>query len=449
MSIQEIKIITVKELLQIENLAIPNYQRPYKWTDKNVNQLIDDILCFNEKPAYRLGTLVIHNENTENQKLNIVDGQQRVITLTLIALAITNNYDQELNKIYKRSENKDNYSPKLKNFTFTNDISKSNIQKNYKVIERRINDFDEKTIIFFYEKCELVKVVISDISEAFQFFDSQNARGKDLEPHDLLKAFHLREMNYYSTEEERKETVENWEAMDTEKLSKLFAHYLFRIRNWSKGYSARYFTKNEVDTFKGISPDIQEDYPFAKAYRIAHYYTENYNKSYHRGIVKNVFDYPFQLDQTIINGKRFFEMIAFYDVMINKLKERNDIEVLKIIKDYEEKDRTGDKYVRNLFYCGLIYYIDKFGEKELQKASDKLFIWAYTLRLKLFSVGIDSVDNYALGKAHTQIELFKKIREAVRPNEVINIKLEILKKDSIKREINKIVELFEKMKYYE
>jgi len=445
----EPKIISVKELLQIENLVIPNYQRPYKWTEKNVNQLIDDIIFHNEKSAYRLGTLVIHNEIVESKStLNIVDGQQRTLTLTLIAHAITQNCSEKLKDIYKRGEKLKNYFPKLTYLTFTSDITKANIQNNYKLIERRINDFDEITISFFYEKCELVKVVLSDISEAFQFFDSQNARGKDLEPHDLLKAFHLREMNNYSTEEERKETVENWESMDTEKLSKLFALYLFRIRYWSKGYSARYFTKNEVDIFKGVSPDIKEDFPFAKAYRIAHYYTENYNKSYHRGIDKNVFDYPFQLDQTIINGKRFFEMIAFYDKMINDIKNRNNFKVLQTIKSYNGNYRTGDKYVRNLFYCGLIYYVDKFGEKELPKATEKIFVWAYSLRLKLFSVGLDSIDNYALKKAHSQIQLFKKIREAIRPNDIINLKLETLRENRSSK-TDEIVELFKEMKYYE
>lgn len=43
-----------------------------------------------------------------------------------------------------------------------------------------------------------------DISEAFQFFDSQNARGKALYPHDLLKAYHLREMAGVSEEETEK-----------------------------------------------------------------------------------------------------------------------------------------------------------------------------------------------------------------------------------------------------
>ena len=317
----EPKIITVKDLLQSDNLQIPDYQRPYKWTTKNVNQLIDDILFHSDKSAYRLGTLVIHEE-TENNKniLNIVDGQQRSLTLTLIAYAIIQNCQDILEKIFSRDEKIEHYSPKLLNLQFSNDTTKANIQSNYKEIERRIKEFDKNTISFFFNKCELVQVILTDISEAFQFFDSQNARGKDLEPHDLLKAFHLREMNKFSTEKERKETVEKWEEIDTEKLSKLFAMYFFRIRNWSRGRSARYFSKNDVDVFKGVSPDIKEDYPFAKIFRIAHYYTEDYNSSVHRKINQNEFDYPFQIDQTIINGKRFFEMIAFYEKMIDRIK---------------------------------------------------------------------------------------------------------------------------------
>jgi len=442
-------IITVKELLQIENLKIPNYQRPYKWTEKNVNQLIDDIIFHNEKSGYRLGTLVIHIDKKEKEQvLNIVDGQQRTLTLTLIAFSIVQNCNNTLEKVYKRGEHLDNYTPKQLNLSFTNDVSKTNIQNNYKVIERRINEFDEKTIRFFFEKCELVKVTLTDISEAFQFFDSQNARGKDLEPHDLLKAFHLREMNKFSTEEDRIKTVENWENMNTEKLSKLFALYLFRIRNWSKGYSAKYFTKNDVNIFKGVSPNIQENYPFAKIYRITHYYTDNYNKSYHRNIDKNEFHYPFQIDQTIINGKRFFEMISFYDKMIDDIKNNKEFSILETIKTYAGSYRTGDKYIRNLFYCGLIYYIDKFGKKDLSKAIGKIFIWSYTLRLKLYSVRLDSIDNYALNKGHSQVQIFKEIREAIHPNDITNIKLETLNENRSSK-TEKIIELFKEMKYYE
>lgn len=440
----EPKIIKVRELLTNDRLQIPSYQRPYKWTIKNVNQLIDDILMHKEKSEYRLGTLVIHDHDNIS---DIVDGQQRTITLTLIAFAIT----QKQNKTTEEEKALKSFDQKLLNLAFANDISKANIQNNYRQIERRIADFDGNSIWFFLEKCTLVEVVLSDISEAFQFFDSQNSRGKDLEPHDLLKAFHLREMNNFSTEEERKKTVEKWESMDTAKLSNLFSQYLFRIRNWSNGHSARYFSKNEVDVFKGVSPDIDENYPFAAMLRIAHFYVEEYNRSYHRNIDKKEMVFPFQIDETIINGKRFFEMIEFYQVMVDKVKSQemsNKYPLLSIINTYEGSLRIGDKYIRNLFYCGLIYYIDKFGEKDLSKAIDKIFIWAYSLRLKLQAVGLDSVDNFALNKEHSQVQLFKKIKETIKLNDILNLRLEILKENKSSK-TDKIVEQFRGLKYYE
>jgi hypothetical protein len=443
-------IITVKDLLTY-NLKIPEYQRPYKWTEMNVNQLIDDILLHKDKSAYRLGTLVVHNDIEENS-LNIVDGQQRTITLTLIANALIEDKDKKLNTIKGLSDFKTN----LVDLRFSNDISKANIQINYKVIKRRIAEFDDTAILFFLNNCSLVKIILEDISEAFQFFDSQNARGKDLEPHDLLKAFHLREMNNSSTEDERLKAVENWENMDTNKLSKLFAQYLFRIRNWSKGHSAKYFSKNDVDIFKGVSPEIQEDYPFAKLFRIVHYYTEDYNQSHHSKI-NNHLDYPFQIDQTIINGKRFFDMISYYDKLIDDIKNYIKNTKIKIIINYPGSHRTGDKYIKNMFYCGLIYYIDKFinkdslkiDKKDLFKAIEKIYVWAYTLRLKLYSVGLDSVDNYALNKAHSNIQLFKEIRESIHPYDILNIDLKVLQQGQLKRDIKEIIELFREMNYYE
>ena len=84
----------------------------------------------------------------------------------------------------------------------------------------------------------------------------------------------------------------------------------------------------------------------------------------------------------------------------------------------------------------------------MSKAIDKIFIWAYTLRLKLYSVGLNSIDNYALGKAHAQIQLFKTINEAIKTNEILNIKLEILKENKSTK-TDTIVEFFREREYYE
>lgn len=64
--------ISVNELLNME-LKIPEYQRPYKWTRKNVADLLNDIgtaIEDNRRPGYngfryRVGTVIIHNKNDD------------------------------------------------------------------------------------------------------------------------------------------------------------------------------------------------------------------------------------------------------------------------------------------------------------------------------------------------------------------------------------------------
>jgi hypothetical protein len=439
------EIIVVNELLTSSNLSIPNYQRPYKWSSKNVNQLIDDILFFKQKPAYRLGTIVYH---LDKGVLNIVDGQQRTITLLLIGLAIAND------KVLQEKLNKAKVSvPTLMNteeLKFQNNQSKNNIRDNYIEIQRRIVDFDEETVRFFYEKCEVVKVVLSDISEAFQFFDSQNARGVDLDPHDLLKAFHLREMMESSNEIERVKTVDDWENMELEQLKITFENYLYRIRNWANAKPARAFTKNDVDIFKGINPGVNEPYPFADMYRISHFYIEGYNADYNRHIDQRNMKFPFQLDQVVINGKRFFEMIGHYVKVINALKLTSEKEgvaktILEKLESYDGRTRTGDKYVRNLFDCALIYFIDKFGTVEIERAIERIFIWAYSIRLTYHSVQLASIDNYALAYPF----VFKTIKDALKPSDFLNLKLDILKQDDLEdsEKTKELKEIFKQLNY--
>jgi len=298
----------------------------------------------------------------------------------------------------------------------------------------------------------LVQVELTNISEAFQFFDSQNARGKDLEPHDLLKAFHLRELADSTTESEKFQTVNNWENQDIQELKIIFSRYLYRIRNWSRGYSARKFTKREVGIFKGVSPSIEEPYPFANLSRIGHFYIDAYNKEYHRNIDNNTMDFPFQIDQIIINGKRFFEMIEHYVSIMDKIKKlelhsENSKKIMEVLDDYPGKKRRGDGYVRNLFDCCILYYWDKFGSVDIDRAIEVYFIWAYSLRLRQHSVQLASTDKHALKSPF----VFKKIKEAIKPSEAFNIEIPLLKSTELKgsrSKVEKIIGLFIQLKYY-
>jgi len=78
-------IRNVGEVLQ-DALTIPIYQRPYRWSEKHVSQLIHDIIHHQDKSSYRLGTIVVHED--EDSKLSIVDGQQRLLTLALMVVAL-------------------------------------------------------------------------------------------------------------------------------------------------------------------------------------------------------------------------------------------------------------------------------------------------------------------------------------------------------------------------
>ena len=73
------------------NLIIPDYQRPYKWTVGNVIRLLDDIeeAWKNDRRNYRVGTLILHHDEKDNN-YNIVDGQQRTVTFSLILKAFSN-----------------------------------------------------------------------------------------------------------------------------------------------------------------------------------------------------------------------------------------------------------------------------------------------------------------------------------------------------------------------
>ena len=450
------KILTVKEFLSDGSLAIPYYQRPYKWTSKNVNQLFSDIQTHKDKSSYRLGTIVLH-QDLKNGTKDIVDGQQRTITLLLIVKALLKSMEEKSNcDDIQQDLVKLNAIPLR--FKFNNSISKVNIYRNYWNIYRMVkrSDFTEEHINFFLNKCEVVIFALNFISEAFQFFDSQNSRGRDLEPHDLLKAYHLREFSS-NDEQSMVDPVAEWENSKTKDISDLFSEYLYPIRKWSKGNKVGYFRKEDVELFKGVNLD-NTDYPYIVQSYIVHQFIERYNNRCEQKNGPSRLGFPFRLDQVIINGRRFFEMISYYQKMLDdyvKVPTENSFiikdnmedrsrKILDTICSYNARHRTGDRYVRKIFDCLVFCYIDKFGYSQISSAIEKIFIWAYSLRLKMFSVHRASMNNHVLEK-----NLFAELNDAIDPVDFfVNIDLSSL--DQIKSKRTEDIEkLFRDMGYYE
>ncbi|MBN3181959.1 DUF262 domain-containing protein [Pectobacterium brasiliense] len=402
-------------MLLEQRLAIPSYQRPYKWQQKHVNQLIDDVLTHQNKQSYRLGTVVLHRDKLNpayEGELNIVDGQQRLLTLTLLCSVLDQSGE---------------FSTPLLEQAFASRVSINNLEHNAKVIENRLaglNDNERKSLLHFVcNKCELIEVTLDDLSEAFQFFDSQNARGKALAPHDLLKAYHLREMMDATEKAERLHHVSLWEqgvSPDDESanLHLIMGEYLFRLRRWLGGDYGVQFSRHNLEVFKGVNLSTS-DYHYLQSLLAVDFAVEHYNNAPIRKWDKQHRPYPFQVNQLIINGKRFFEYIQHYKSLHHTLFEGDNALLSNFLKKhtrYAGSSRKGDMYIKNLFMCAVMAYYDKFGDKELIQAATICFCWSYYLRLQYQKIGMDSVDGYA----REPLGLLRVLDKAIHPHQVLH-----------------------------
>ena len=104
----EARVLSIDQLLGRE-LQIPPYQRPYKWTKKNITDLLLDIETSIREAKkypnfkYRVGTVILYRESKaepcerENDtKYAVVDGQQRLLSFLLLKRCLDPNFTCKL-----------------------------------------------------------------------------------------------------------------------------------------------------------------------------------------------------------------------------------------------------------------------------------------------------------------------------------------------------------------
>ncbi|GAA9355381.1 DUF262 domain-containing protein [Helicobacter pylori] len=239
---------------------IPIYQRPYQWTEKNCEKLLDD-LFFNyeddRESDYFCGSLVLIaiSEDSKAKTYDIVDGQQRLSTFILLAKVLATLYSERLteeSKDYLQESLISKYGKKdrlnfnaigfnsKKDFQYAltsfNDAPKSDNKNNYlknaiclknylkkKEIED-VNDFIE----WLYFKVVFITITCPDADKALRIFNVLNARGLALNATDIFKG----ELLKYTKEHEREEFVSRWNALSQKcsdndlKIETLFSWYL-------------------------------------------------------------------------------------------------------------------------------------------------------------------------------------------------------------------------------
>ena len=432
----EAKILSVEELLKL-NLVIPSYQRPYKWTEKNIRELILDIQKgledANKYPnfKYRVGAVILYQEN-DTKPYEIVDGQQRILSFLLLKLCLS-----------------PGFTCSLLSATFSDKVTLGNLHSNSDRIREWCSSVDDGVKEAFdkalSEVLEVVVLTVNELSEAFQLFDSQNTRGRELYPHDLLKAYHLREIH---DKYDMQRAVLKWESKNPKAIRELFDNYLFPLWNWSKRRKSSRFTAAEIDLYKGI--EESSGYTYARRANKAMPY--------------------FLLSEPLISGGDFFEMVDHYMQMLHSIKQElidnpdfarikdlliDDKSKVGKIKTPTDLDKacksssTGMNHARNLFFCALLCYYDRFHNFDLM-AVKKLFTWAMMLRVDMNHLGFDSVNRYAIGLGdndkYTNSEpVISLISSARRHTEISGMPL-MVKRDNDEAEAEKWQGLYEDLR---
>lgn len=390
----ELQIINIDVLMQI-NLKIPEYQRPYRWSTSSTNTLFTDTYgAFKSKISeYRMGSVILHKSkisDTQKYAYNLVDGQQRTTTLSILLYVLGDDSQVLLDEVYKPS-------------------SQNSINNNYILLQKRVNELREderaKYKKYLKENCTVVKIVTDSEQEAFQFFDSQNSRGKALKPHDLLKSYHLREMTRNS-EQLKIKLISEWEDTNQNALEELFRTYLYPVIRWFKNRDGLNYSSDKIQDFKGIKQS--NAYNYAIYHKASNIFIEQVNSSGSSELLSPGELNQFQLTQPIIAGKRFFAWTLHYSVLLEQVKNKIDNYHNHNEAEVPSK-RTGDIYIKQLYEASLMFFADRFDFDAIDDSiMHQLYTWCYSLRLKMKAVYPQTINKYARGQ-HDRINMGKDI----------------------------------------
>lgn len=247
--------------------TIPGYQRPYAWGTEQAQELLDDLLGalppsgqadLSEASPYFLGSIVLIKRDN-SPEATVVDGQQRLTTLTLLLSAIraavadpamqsdigTCIYERgslvkgtkARYRLSLRERDRDFFRefvqhedglPRLLALTRPLPDAQDRLRQNAQVLHRGLARLDQPELLrlvqFVITRCYLVTVATPDLDSAYRIFGVLNSRGLDLSATDILKAEILGRI----PEAQRDACTQRWEELEEnlgrEMFGELFGH---------------------------------------------------------------------------------------------------------------------------------------------------------------------------------------------------------------------------------
>lgn len=425
----------LRELVQ-RPLVIPEYQRRYCWGPEQVELLLADIeqqINAAGAPPLFLGTVILHLEvatGAESSKDNLVDGQQRCLTLVLLLHALGMSEPLAVKQLLQAE--------------FPDSQSQQNLAANSQQIKRYLATESgirlQSNKLALLDKLQFVVISITSIDQAFAFFDSQNTSGKRLSDFDLLKARHLRAVvsdasvgigcsNLWETYERQK--VGNGQRLAYFLTEQILARTRLRQRGRKvddlqlvKEFAVQ-TPKPTADNPKTIqlSPptavsfyrDWNVSYEASQAEAGAFTFTTQVNAHGKQIAIeeRSLPRLPLQLNQPLLGGEQFFFYIAKYtelykqhfplDITLGDSTLAEPAQqaktphghLLQLHRAVEQAQSAGYSRLIEIWLALLVFYLDRFAEdKHFSSFVTLADQYVFSLRISEGSLRRNTVENH-------------------------------------------------------
>ncbi len=238
-----------------EQFIIPAYQRRYSWQNKQINQLFSDMKNLGNDETHFMGSVVclVQSYKAGINKLELVDGQQRMTTLVLVIDTIKDrfetlgmkreadrledliscgDYDESGSKLVLGDLDKDDFR-KILNLDKVDTVVNKQLYEAYQTIKANLDKMSDEELIIFKDKLLnrtiIVRLDVSKSRDAFKLFETINNRGLSLSPTDIIKNFllgHASMIDEVTLDKVKKSWTKIIVNMDGRKLDDFFRQYL-------------------------------------------------------------------------------------------------------------------------------------------------------------------------------------------------------------------------------
>lgn len=258
MSENELVLKSINQLMEYR-FFIPSYQRGYRWTGKQVEELLEDIWAFainppkqeegKMRPFYSLQPIVVKQKNGIADEWEVIDGQQRLTTVYLILKNLESQIEKDQKNIkrlfYETREESERFLTEIKEDDAEKNIDFYHIAQANKTIQQWFKNKANSTEFAtpkakfaptFLTDTKVIWYVINDGSDSYDIFTRLNIGKIQLTNAELIKALFLKKWN-------------NAEAVDKLRLKQLqIATEWDRIENTLQDNSFWYFIYNNPDS---------------------------------------------------------------------------------------------------------------------------------------------------------------------------------------------------------